>query len=448
MKLLPIFLSLWLALGAGCNRDTVDPIPPQQPPQPPETAAVDKKGAAFAHAKANWSIRVANVKPYWHYSWGNKLDEKVPDNVEYVPMFWGKGSVTDENINRIKQLIADGKVNYVLGFNEPDKANQANMTVDEAIALWPRLEELGVPLGSPAPVNPTNDWITEFMQKAEAQNLRVDFMCVHSYGGLNVDAFMNKMEQTHQQFNRPVWITEFAVADWNANTPEENRFSASEIQGFMRDLFPKLYAADYIERFAWFSSGPDNPALAPSTLYDEDDNLTPLGQYYANYEPNADAGPGVEDGTDPVDEDPDNILQNGTFETGNLDPWQGFKSGVLNQSVVPPNTGAFCGRIENNDGSLYQVVTLDTSTTYRLTFYSRWRDEVPNTFSVAIKQEGGEGTVIHRYELPKSSEWTFSETEFTVPDSISDFRVLFYKPQANPTHPPFYLDDIILKEKL
>ena len=57
------------------------------------------------------------------------------------------------------------------------------MSVDEAIALWPQLETLGVPLGSPATVNPNNDWMKEFMEKAEALDLRIDFVTVHSYGG-------------------------------------------------------------------------------------------------------------------------------------------------------------------------------------------------------------------------------------------------------------------------
>ena len=38
----------------------------------------------------------------------------------------------------------------LLGFNEPDLAEQANMTVEKALELWPRLEATGMRLGSPA----------------------------------------------------------------------------------------------------------------------------------------------------------------------------------------------------------------------------------------------------------------------------------------------------------
>ncbi|MFK7920641.1 MAG: glycosyl hydrolase [Bacteroidia bacterium] len=441
MKFLPYLICLSLFLSLACKEE-IPEIPAQKPPT---VDSVDKKGAAFSHNKANWSFRVANLKPYWHYSWSNKLDEKIPTNVEFVPMFWGKGSVNDDNINRLKQLAAEGKIDYILGFNEPDGATQANMTVDEAIALWPRLEEIGVPIGSPATVSPSNDWMIEFMQKAKAQNLRIDFVCVHSYGGANVDNFINKMKETYERFDLPIWITEFAVADWNAGTPADNRYSASEIRSFMQTLMPQLYAAEYIERFSWFSSGPDNAALAPSSLFDADNKLTPLGQYYASYEPNADAGPGIE--TEVVIEDPDNLITNGTFETGEKTPWQGFKSGVLTSATTEPHTGGFMGRIENNDGSLFQVITVKPNQTYTLDFFSKWRDTVPNTFSMSLKQEGGAGVVIHQVEIPKSGDWTESQTEFTVPDSISSLRVLFYKPQATPSLPPFFLDDVVLKEK-
>ncbi|RMG57424.1 MAG: hypothetical protein D6722_24935 [Bacteroidetes bacterium] len=438
-------LALFVLLALSCKPEVID-IPPQAPPTPPETAALDKKGAAFAHSKADWSFRVANLKPYWHYSWGNELDEKVPLNVEFVPMFWGKGSVNDANIDRLKQLAAEGKISYILGFNEPDGATQANMTVDEAIALWPRLEEVGVPIGSPATVSPSNAWMIEFMDKAKAQNLRIDFVCVHSYGGLNVDNFMDKMQETYERWELPIWITEFAVADWNAATVAENRYSASEVQSYMRSVMPRLYAADYIHRFAWFSGAIDHPALGPSALYDADDNLTPLGLYYSTYEPNTDAGPGIEDDAEPVVEDPDNLLGNGTFETGEKDPWRGFKSGVVGSATTEPHTGLYSGRIENNDGSLFQILDLTPGATYSLSFFSKWREEVPNTFSMSVKKEGASGSFF-TLELPKSGEWVESQTEFTVPDTVTTVRVLFYKPQASPTHPPFFLDDIILKVK-
>ena len=120
---------------------------------------LDKKGIGMSYKELTWSTRIGRLKPFWHYSWNRDLKNNIPDSVEYVPMFWGANSVNDSEINRIKDLINEGKVKHVLGFNEPDLETQANMSVDEAIALWPKLEELGVPLGSPVPAETQGIWL-------------------------------------------------------------------------------------------------------------------------------------------------------------------------------------------------------------------------------------------------------------------------------------------------
>ncbi|MEV0408193.1 glycosyl hydrolase [Actinoallomurus sp. NPDC050550] len=48
----------------------------------------------------------------------------------------------------MKEAKAGGTT--LLGFNEPDMAGQANMSVEQALALWPRLQATGMRLGAPA----------------------------------------------------------------------------------------------------------------------------------------------------------------------------------------------------------------------------------------------------------------------------------------------------------
>ncbi|MCD6596403.1 MAG: hypothetical protein J7L04_01870, partial [Bacteroidales bacterium] len=173
-----LFIAFLLMLTTACKKDDVKP----DDEEPPVVVEYEKKGAAFTAKGLTWNKYVAGIKPFWHYSWSSDISIIEPDNVEFVPMVWGKG-FDDQNVAALKQLADEGKIKYLLGFNEPDGEEQANMTVDEAIALWPKMEEVGVPLGSPATVNPLNDWMKEFMSKASAQGLRIDFVCVHSYGG-------------------------------------------------------------------------------------------------------------------------------------------------------------------------------------------------------------------------------------------------------------------------
>lgn len=291
---------------------------------------VNKRGVAFTNSALAWSYKTSEQKAHWMYSWGNVLRDEVPENVDFVPMFWGRGSVNTDNLDRIRGLIEEGKVKYVLGFNEPDGAEQSNMTVDEAIELWPQLETLGVPLGSPATVNPNNEWMTEFMQRAEELNLRVDFVAIHHYGGNNPINLLNKLKQTYDDYNqRPIWITEFAVADWNATSPQNNRYTDAEVIGFMNEVLPILDEIDWVHRYAWFS-GTQAP-LYSSALYDDNASLTAVGQVYANHNPNATIGPGQDT---PFD-DP-SIIELIDHEDANIDDaggTQGYQLAGGNSSI-------------------------------------------------------------------------------------------------------------------
>ena len=157
-------------------------------------------------------------------------------------------------------------VKYVLGFNEPDLESQADLTVEEAIALWPKLEEIGVPLGSPAPASIGNGWLDEFMTQSEMQNLRVDYICLHLYKGNDPQPFLDDVDQIYEKYRKPIWITEMSVVDNQAETVEENQLTYSEVLGTMRKLLPELYSRDHVFRFAWFTATKDSPNY-PCLLY-------------------------------------------------------------------------------------------------------------------------------------------------------------------------------------
>jgi hypothetical protein len=248
-----------------------------------------KKGNAFNTTTANgtWWANTINLQSHWYYTWGLSVPiEQAPQNSEFVPMFWGKSSVTDANIAYVKQLKSQGRANYVLGFNEPDLADQANMTVADALALWPQLETIGLPLGSPAASWPTRQWIYDFMDQAIAQGRRVDFICVHMYVGTDENAFVQVLQDLYNKYKKPIWITEFGTAANNAATMAENPYSPAMVLGFMQRLLPKLEALDFVQRYSWFSGSPTSAHLWSSSLVDKNGNLTDLGKWYAAYKPN------------------------------------------------------------------------------------------------------------------------------------------------------------------
>ncbi|UMB60278.1 glycoside hydrolase family protein [Lutibacter sp. A80] len=254
-----------------------------------DSLTVGKKGFAITTASGLWPERVSVLKAHWFYTWGDGYyEDLIPNNIEFVPMKWGQWNVNEAFLSSMKALKEAGKINYLLGFNEPDGAEQANMSVDKAIELWPILEEVGLPLGSPACVNSTGDWMQEFMQKANTNNLRVDFVTVHWYGGVSASSFINRLEETYSLYGKPIWITEFAPADWTASSPEDNKFNSEKVLNFMKEVLPQLEDLDYVHRYTWFSFGKNSAAGTYSALFNLDGTLTELGQFYADYKPNLD----------------------------------------------------------------------------------------------------------------------------------------------------------------
>lgn len=66
--------------------------------------------------------------------------------------------------------------------------NCNGMTVEEALADWPKLMALNLKLGSPVCVHADGDRMKAFMAKVEENGYRVDFVCVHWYGGANPES--------------------------------------------------------------------------------------------------------------------------------------------------------------------------------------------------------------------------------------------------------------------
>ena len=104
--------------------------------------------------------KIKAVNSYWNYSWGTNRVEVQPDRMEFIPMIWGawgKEGLKKALQNDVVPQIQSGKAKRLLGFNEPDKKEQANMPYTEALKYWPMLEDLGIPLCGPACANPLSD---------------------------------------------------------------------------------------------------------------------------------------------------------------------------------------------------------------------------------------------------------------------------------------------------
>lgn len=233
---------------------------------------------------SRWQQKLKALNASWFYCWNAQVPEGVPAGVEFCPMIWGgAGKNVEKKCRTMAGLVAAKEVQHVMGFNEPDQPDQSDLSVEQAVKWWPRLMELGVPLVSPGCVHPDRDWMQEFMAEVERRNYRVDFVAVHTYGGRNLEALMRRLRGVHETFGRPLWITELAVADWNATNIERNHHSPDAVAQYMRQLLPALEAADFVDRYAWFSASPDHAALGSSALFTDEGHLTPLGEIYSEH---------------------------------------------------------------------------------------------------------------------------------------------------------------------
>ena len=245
---------------------------------------VSKKGFVYGSSDPTTPAKVGALNVGWFYNWNFVRSPGMNTSLPYTPMIWGMTSVNNPMaVSLINQLNNPGYENVVLGFNEPDGAKQANMTVDQAIQNWALLVNTGRRVGSPATAsNPTKagSWFANFMTAAKAGGLRVDFIAVHWYAPPNVASFLNELDTLYQQYNLPIWITEFAVADWTATTG--SKFTVDDVTAFMKAVVPELNKRPYIERFAWKTRATSDVNMGTSALFNDDGSLTALGVVYAS----------------------------------------------------------------------------------------------------------------------------------------------------------------------
>jgi len=160
----------------------------------------------------------------------------------------------------------------VLGFNEPNKTDQSNLTVAQVIALWPALTaNPALRVGSPATSADGMSWFSDFMNQVTTQGLRVDFIALHWYGwnAGSCDAKAATLESYIKWAeglpgNRPIWLTEWGCM--NQSNPD-----AATVQAFYTGALAMFARHPRVERYAWYPWNTNNELVA------SDGSLTPLG---------------------------------------------------------------------------------------------------------------------------------------------------------------------------
>lgn len=251
----------------------------------PSRAETSKKGIGFWNADGRFSPfspAVDELKCAWYYNWTPRPDARAEEiRAEFVPMVWSGRDVTEKTLRRLREQGA----HTLLTFNEPDGKEQADMTVREAIALWPRLLATGLRLGSPAPatVAAHRDWLGRFMAEADRRGYRVDFICLHWYGDITapdaVDQLRKFLTSQWERYRRPIWLTEFSGSDGRWLKVKNPPVTAEKNAAFIRKAVPMLESLPFLERYAWFELKWDEAPWATVALVDpKSGRLTPPGR--------------------------------------------------------------------------------------------------------------------------------------------------------------------------
>jgi RNA polymerase sigma factor (sigma-70 family) len=258
------------------------PTPSKTPVAPPPSRPAvsgPKKGVA-AWSAPGFDAALTASKASWYYDWSpSRMDHIGSAGPEFVPMIWGA-----KNTDSATLATARSQGAVLLGFNEPDMSAQSNMTVEQALDLWPKLQATGLRLGSPAVADNAatpGSWLDRFMAGAAARGYRVDFITVHWYGsdfrpGAAADQLRTYLQAIHDRYHLPIWVTEYALISFSGGGAQ---YPAPDQQAaFVTDSAAMLDSLPYVERYAWFGLAASG-AQTGTALF-QNGGPTPMGVAY------------------------------------------------------------------------------------------------------------------------------------------------------------------------
>ncbi|KAH6644139.1 glycosyl hydrolase catalytic core-domain-containing protein [Boeremia exigua] len=210
------------------------------------------------------------------YNWAQTESKDV--GAPFIPMMHKLSDSTAEAwLANVEKAVKAGS-KAVMGFNEPDHVDQANMSPEVACSAWkeymnpiaasypdvtilgPSVTNGGAPMGL--------DWLTRFHDgcpDAIVHATNIHFYDI--YEEATFDRFKAQVEKAAADYGKPVWITEFGL----------NPGSASEEQAatFLKKAMDFCDSSSVVEGYSWFMVGTGENQLNTAS------GLSTLGQVYA-----------------------------------------------------------------------------------------------------------------------------------------------------------------------
>lgn len=237
--------------------------------------STSKRGAAYNDI-STVSAMTSSGNVAWAYNWGMSLYGSMPTGVDFVPMLWGAKDFGGW-VAAIETALSSGS-EYILGFNEPDTASQADMSASDAASYYQNYitpYSGQAKLITPAVTSSTTDgqglsWMNSFL--SACSSCQITGLAVHWYGN-SIDEFQTFVQQAIDTASTyslsEVWITEFALAaDVNGIADEATTSS------FVSEAIAYLDGEAAVTRYSYFMSA-DNYLLSNGAL-------NSVGETYCN----------------------------------------------------------------------------------------------------------------------------------------------------------------------
>lgn len=190
----------------------------------------------------------------WSYNWANKPADSQEGKyqeygIQYVPMCWNN-NYSSTNISAYYAAHSNQQ-NYLLGYNEPNLTDQANMTPAQAAEHWSDVVALAKSNNARL-MSPAMNWGTLANYSNGVQWLQEFFTLVNpdDIYGIAIHIYMNSAKNTlsdlqrYKVFGKPLWLTEFCA--WEGTSS-----SAAQVQ-FICQCINALEQDNDLERYAWF----------------------------------------------------------------------------------------------------------------------------------------------------------------------------------------------------
>ncbi|KAF2269153.1 hypothetical protein CC78DRAFT_453720, partial [Lojkania enalia] len=191
------------------------------------------------------------------YNWASVGGDSLPEGVKYVPMMHRPSEATPEQwLQNVDKAVAAG-TDTVMGFNEPDHLDQANLSPDAACSKW---KEYMNPIASSHPdvtiLGPsvTNGggemgltWLDNF-NKICGSGATWHAANIHFYDIYDgaVERFKTHVEKAAAMFGKKVWVTEFGL---NPGATSE------QAADFLKQVMEYMDGSDVVQGYSYFMVG-------------------------------------------------------------------------------------------------------------------------------------------------------------------------------------------------